>query len=151
MQVGLLARPPLDPRIFRIVCAVLLLTQGSCATQAVERTLVLPADTRRIEKARSPLKAHARSGEVYLLSPWRIDEEERMLLGTGQRLSVSRETIEEGELRVSLDSLLLLEINVTRRSRHGIPLFLLTSGSLVLAAYCAANPDQCFEIQFGGQ
>lgn len=92
------------------------------------------------------LKAHLRDGRVFVLSPWRSEEEDgaTWIRGEGRLLDVNRSTVESGPLVVPIDSVALFETNVTELSPAVAALSVMTGVTAGVAAFCAANPKTCF-------
>lgn len=57
------------------------------------------------------IKLHLASGEVYVVSGWRLDREGRAIIGVGDRLSPARARLQSGVLSIPLDSVVLFESN----------------------------------------
>jgi hypothetical protein len=92
------------------------------------------------------LKAHMKSGELYVLSAWRVSPDGNQLDGTGTRYSVTRVAGATGAVRIPTADVALFE---TERSEHvgagstGVLAVMTTVFGIVTVA-CVADPKSCF-------
>jgi hypothetical protein len=129
----------------RLVCnfLILCLVLNSCAT-VLHRELVSSDDVVNLDKKSPFLKAHMLNGEVYLLSKWEVDSENKTILGEGSLLNINREVVQTGALEVSIDSVALFETNVVKTSPSIAAMAVITGVSVAVTAICIANPKACF-------
>ena len=129
----------------RLVCNILILclVLNSCAT-VLHRELVSSDDVVNLDKKSPFLKAHMLNGEVYLLSKWEVDSENKTILGEGSLLNINREVVQTGALEVSIDSVALFETNVVKTSPSIAAMAVITGVSVAVTAICIANPKACF-------
>ena len=126
-----------------ILC--LALTAGACSKIVTVQRTTVPASARVTLDQRSPwLKAHLRSGGVYILAQWRSDSVANAIIGTGEHQDANRAVIDSGLFRVPLDSVSLFETNVVQPSGAHEALTVVSGLTLVVAAVCLANPKACF-------
>jgi hypothetical protein len=90
------------------------------------------------------LKAHLRNGDVYLLSDWTTDSADKVLSGTGNHFNSNRESIEQGNLSLPIDSVALFETNVISKSLRLRSLATMTGISAAVTAICLTNTKACF-------
>ena len=129
----------------RLVCTflILCLVLNSCAT-VLHRELVSSDDVVNLDKKSPFLKAHMLNGEVYLLSKWEVDSENKTIFGEGSLLNINREVVQTGALEVSIDSVALFETNVVKTSPSIAAMAVITGVSVAVTAICIANPKACF-------
>ena len=131
-------------RALIVTALVAAMLAGGCATTRLRRTLNGVADVQTLDRRSAYLKVHAKDGQLYILSDWRVDEAARQISGRGERLNVARETLETGPLTVSLDDVALIETNVVQRSPAVAALAVVTGISAAVTALCIADPKACF-------
>lgn len=123
----------------------LALTVTACSKVVTVQRTTVPATSRATLDKRSPwLKAHLRSGGVYILAQWRSDSEANAIIGTGEHQNANRVVIDSGLFRVPLDSVSLFETNVVQRSGAHEAMTVVSGITMVVAAVCLANPKACF-------
>lgn len=122
---------------------VLLGLLGACTrAQTVQRSLVAPAQLETLDGASPFLKAHLRSGGVYVLSDWRA--ESGVIIGSGSLLDPNRVAVGTGEFRLPADSVALFETNVVRPSGPNTAVTVMTGVTAAVAGACLLNPKACF-------
>ena len=134
---------PMPGRFRTTLGLALSLLVAGCAQRAV-RTLSEappPAPAASVADPRY-LKAHLASGDVIVLSDWTSTDGE--IRGTGRRLDANREVVEQGPLRVPVDSVLIFETNEVRGSPVSRGLAIVTGASAALTAFCLTNTKACF-------
>ncbi len=92
------------------------------------------------------LKAHLKSGELYVLDSWRVRADGRRLEGTGALYSVGRERVSQGPVSIDVDEVALFETNHPD-SVHAFGtslLGLMTTVAGAVTAYCVSDPKACF-------
>jgi hypothetical protein len=135
---------PATRRVASLLPVVLASILAQACFAKVERRIV-PSDQAVTLDARSPyLKAHLRSGYVYVLSKWHIDSAAAMVTGHGSLLNPNRETVGQGDFRLPFDSVALFESNVVQRSSATAALTVMTGVTALVAGICALNPKTCF-------
>lgn len=97
-----------------------------------------------LDKKSPFLKVHMLNGRVYILSKWRVDEEDKTVSGNGDLLDINRNLIKKGSFSASLDEVAIFETNVLKSSPSIMAMSIITVPSLALSVYCAANPKACF-------
>ena len=120
------------------------LLAAGCAATRLKRSLHSVAEVQTLDRRSPYLKVHAKDGQLYVLSEWRVDEAARLISGRGERLSLARETLEAGALSVSLDDVAIVETNVVQRSPAIAALAVVTGISVAVTAFCIADPKACF-------
>lgn len=92
------------------------------------------------------LKAHMRSGYVYVMSNWDIPPDRTVVTGSALLYDPYRNKVtpEDRPVTVGLDSVLVLETNRQVTSGTSAPLIVMGVISLAVSALCAANPKECF-------
>jgi hypothetical protein len=96
-----------------------------------------PADT---------LKAHMRSGDLYILSSWASPDESRSLQGHGQHYDVARRMLDTGQFSLQLDSVALFESN-NQQTIYPFAvqgLAVMTTLAAALTVGCSIDPKECF-------
>jgi hypothetical protein len=129
--------------VITIILAILILL-GGCTASRQKRSLVIPDRARHLDKSSSFLKAHMLDGNVYVLSPWRVNETRRVLSGKGSLLDVNRDTLALGTFSIPLDSVAIFETNQVSSSPSVVAMSIMTGVSLALTTFCLINPKTCF-------
>lgn len=100
------------PRRYRwtaLVAGTLALIGIDGCTKAgtLRRQLLTPAEVAYANPQSPYLKAHMRSGDVYVLSGWQVDTIARTVSGTGQRLDRNRRSVvrDVGRPGIAIDDL----------------------------------------------
>lgn len=132
-------RPPIHVLALLLIGLALL---TACA-KTLERTLTRPEQLGSLDPEAQFLKAHMRDGRVYVLSEWTVDGQ-RSVFGRGALLDVHRQVVRRDTVTIPLDSVALFETNQVHTSSAVAALAVVTTASLALTAYCAANPKACF-------
>lgn len=127
-----------------LVAVSALLT--ACGVTYVTPTLQPPGPVPPVKGERLDLKVHMKSGELYVLESWRVDDATRTIAGHGTRYTALREQGERADLHIPMDAIALLE---TSRARTAYPgglqaLAVMTTVFGTLATICAASPKSCF-------
>jgi hypothetical protein len=84
-----------------------------------------------------------RNGDVFVLYEWR-GEGDGEVVGQGTHYNRRREAIDDGLLRVPVDSVALFETNVLETSGAGTALTIFAAVTAGVAVICALNPKACF-------
>ncbi|HEX6559114.1 MAG TPA: hypothetical protein VF021_06610 [Longimicrobiales bacterium] len=131
----------------RRVALLLLLSfhLGGCIPRhRVERTIRTPAELQMLDSRSEYLKVHMRDGSLLVLQKWARLPDTSAIEGRGVRLDVLRDTVERGQLRAPIDSVLLFETNVLRTPTVPALLTLFTAVTGGIAIYCATTSKACF-------
>ncbi len=115
------------------------------ATCTIQRRQAPPAEVDQLDAGARFLKVHTRSGELYVLDAWSVDQAQRKVYGRGPRYDEHRRVVGRGPMIVPLADVALFETN-TRAPNSPIvaSMTLVTVGSVALSAVCLANPKSCF-------
>ncbi|NNE09138.1 MAG: hypothetical protein HKN20_11310 [Gemmatimonadetes bacterium] len=123
------------------IAIALLFTIQSCA-RYVDWDHHPPEEWREVDGEADYLKAHLRSGGVFVFENWDIDSAQ--VAGTGAHLGSNRDTLDSGTLAVATDSVVLFETNRIRiLPRSGVNT-VITGIMLAGAVACYTNPKACF-------
>lgn len=94
------------------------------------------------------LKAHLNDGGIVLFSEsWSVDNQQETVTGNGQHFDFNRRFIRDGQMTVSLDSVVIFETNKIPGNNDQSRITALTVlGGLntALGIYCLAVPKACF-------
>src|SRR3954467_12125060 len=121
-----------------------LLALVACAT-TLRRELVAPENAASLTKSSPYLKAHLRSGYVYVFESWSWDSTAgRTLVGSGRLLDTRREIVSRGVFRLPVDSVGLFETNVEHISGGGKALIVMAGITTAIGVSCAMDPKACF-------
>jgi len=116
----------------------------SGCTKQVERTMVEPAAFRTLDSKSPYLKAHLRSGSVYILHDWRVETATAQVVGSGRLLSPDRVATDSGAFSFPTDSVALFETNVLKTSGATKALTVMAGVTAAVAGLCLADPKTCF-------
>ena len=130
--------------LHRALTGLLVLVVAANCGPALDRQLLPPDRLSSADKRSKYLKAHMRNGEAYVLRDWEILEQEKKVYGAGVRLGIDRDTLEQGQFMLVVDSVALFETNVKQSSAAYPLMMVLTIGSLAVTTVCIANPKACF-------
>ena len=83
----------------------------------MKRELVVPEKAATLSQKEPYLKAHLRSGYVYVFSRWAWEDNKPggALVGTGQLFDTQRRMADSGLFRLPIDSVGLFETNVEQK------------------------------------
>ena len=126
-----------------VVLSALLM---ACGVKYVTPTLQPPGPVQVGKGEPLELKVHMKSGELYLLESWRVDDATHTIAGHGTHYTALREQGERAAQRIPMDAIALLE---TSRARTAYPgglqaLAVMTTVFGTLAAICTSSPKSCF-------
>ena len=124
--------------------ALSLFALAACAAHTVERRLVTPDQAATLDGKSPFLKAHLRSGYVYVLSSWSWSDSTSRLSATGKLFDADRKEVRSGTFVLPGDSVALFETNVTKLSKGTAALAVMTGITAGVAIACATNPKACF-------
>ncbi len=129
-----------------LLCWTILVTVTfiGCDLHVLERRLTVPTQFQSLDSNSPFLKAHMHNGKVYILSSWKVDSENQMVTGQGEILNINRETLRKGEFTIPIDSVAIFETNTAKPSSTIASMTIITGASIVLTAFCLANPKACF-------
>lgn len=137
----------IPPAVRCLAAIITLFVCLGCALKNQQKSLHAVDDYASLEglDGRSPwLKAHLPNGGLYILTNWRVREDERVLCGQGTRYDARRDVLGTGDFTVALDSVALLESNIVQTSGATAGLTVLSVATAAMTAYCIANPKACF-------
>ena len=116
----------------------------ACAPARVRRTLVPSSQISTLDKKSPYLKAHLRSGYVYILDSWEVDSAGATVTGKGSLLTPNRSVERQGDFEIPADSVALFETNVLQRGGAVAGLSVLTGITAAVTVACIASPKTCF-------
>lgn len=123
-----------------ILCVVIA-ALGGCTLKKI----TVPGEEFRSLDGKAPfIKAHMQSGNLYVLSAWEVDEENRTVSGTGTLFDPNRNELGRGAFTVGVDSVALFESNVKQASSAVGAITFISAISVAITVYCAINPKSCF-------
>ncbi len=137
-------------QFFAWICIAMLFS--GCGAKDIERKMVTPDSFKTLSvknlselKTGSPfLKAHMKSGNLYVLHSWDTKENGTIITGYGVLLSAARDTLYSGDAVVNLDSVLIFETNTIKNSGAASSLTVITGITAAVAVICITNPKACF-------
>lgn len=116
----------------------------ACAPARVRRTLVPSSQVSTLDKKSPYLKAHLRTGYVYILDSWQVDSAGTLVTGRGSLLTPNRSVERQGDFEIPTDSVALFETNVLQRGSGVAALSVLTGITAAVTVACIASPKTCF-------
>jgi len=116
----------------------------ACAPTRLRRTVTQPSQASTLDQKSPYLKAHLRSGYVYVLDSWQVDTSGTFVTGRGSLLTPNRSIESQGEFRLSVDSVALFETNLLHRGGAVAALSVMTGITAAVTAACIADPKTCF-------
>ncbi|MEP7226797.1 MAG: hypothetical protein ABI785_05510 [Gemmatimonadales bacterium] len=116
----------------------------ACAPTRLRRTVTPPSQASTLDQKSPYLKAHLRSGYVYLLDSWQVDTSGTLVIGRGSLLTPNRSIESQGEFRLPVDSVALFETNLLHRGGAVTALSVMTGITAGVTAACLTNPKTCF-------
>jgi hypothetical protein len=133
------------------VFMTILLLLSSCATMYFRKSyddhnaLIHQSDQL---KEKPYLKAHIINGDVFIFDDsWQLDTIHWNISGNGTHYDINRKPIQQGSLKVHLDSISLFETNKKLKkpeSERITALAILLGANAITAGYCIINPKACF-------
>jgi hypothetical protein len=106
--------------------------------------VVPPSQASTLDQKSPYLKAHLRTGYVYVLDSWQVDPSGTLVTGRGSLLTPNRALESEGEFRLPVDSVALFETNLLHRGGAVTALSVMTGITAGVTAVCIADPKTCF-------
>jgi hypothetical protein len=116
----------------------------ACGPTRLRRTVTPPSQASTLDRKSPYLKAHLRSGYVYVLDSWQVDTSGVLVTGRGSLLTPNRSIESEGEFRLPVDSVALFETNLLERGGALSALSVMTGITAGVTAACLASPKTCF-------
>jgi len=137
------------PRSRPVAFALALLAAAGCTIPVREPRLHDPSSVPVAAKGvAEQLKAHMISGELIVMSEWRLSADGTRLTGVGDRYDAARTRLTEGPkpVDIALSDVALFETNVEKGELSVGLGFLGTVGFVVsgITLYCTASPKSCF-------
>tara|TARA_B100000941_G_scaffold238458_1_gene181562 strand:- start:1157 stop:2704 length:1548 start_codon:yes stop_codon:yes gene_type:complete len=137
-----------------ILSSIIILLIVGCNPQAyrlVNRISVDPQDHKLLHPSSPFLKTHMKDGTVYVFDKWEIfkqyddlGKEMTLVIGDGTLLSINRNILKQGQFKVPIDSIVIMETNKLTKSGSVTAMTLVTGLSLFGTGLCALNPKACF-------
>lgn len=128
----------------RCSLVALALVFPACAPTRVRRTTVPASQVSTLDHKSPYLKAHLRTGYVYVLESWHLDSAGTGVTGHGSLLTPDRTVEHEGDFHLPVDSVALFETNLLQRSGGITALAVMTGVTAAVTAVCIADPKTCF-------
>ena len=128
----------------RIVAVTTVVLLAAACFHRVQRTLTNPSAAVTLDTKSPYLKAHLRSGYVYVLTEWHVDSASGSVRGRGRLLDLNRQPVVDGEFLLPRDSVALFETNVVQTTGATTALTVMAGVTAVVAGICAASPKTCF-------
>lgn len=128
----------------RLVVVLSVGVIGLACAHRLERSLVTPRNAATLDATSPYLKAHLRSGYVYVLADWHADSAGALIRGRGVLLDPNRVRVDSGDFRFPADSVALFETNVVRASGANAAISVMAGITATVAAICALSPKTCF-------
>src|SRR5688572_13167786 len=123
----------------------LLLLLG-CGQGYRQPVLLDPGQLSTLTASRDTLKVHMRSGELYMLAPWVLEDSGRVVVGTGQRYDVWRNATPVDSIRIATSDVALFESD-SRRDAYTFGMFgmgVMTTAGAFISVVCLLDPKGCF-------
>lgn len=134
------------PVVSRLATVALVALLASCGHRVLNPELHPAGDVPVAPADFHVLKAHMRSGELYVLDSWRIVDEGDRLEGNGVLYAIGREELTRGPVSIDVARVALFETNrpdTVREGGSGLLAFMTTVAGAV-SVYCLADPKSCF-------
>ena len=116
----------------------------ACAPTRLRRTITQPSQASTLDRKSPYLKAHLRSGYVYVLDSWEVDTSGTVVTGRGLLLTPNRSTDHQGQFRLPVDSVALFETNLLQRGGAVTALSVMSGITAAVTAVCIADSKTCF-------
>ena len=130
------------PRHASVVLVVLVAI--GCGLRTLERRIVSPDQAQTLDRRSPFLKAHLRSGHLYVFSTWAWSDSTGRVVGDATLYDAGRTRVDSGHFDVPRDSVALFETNVSKPSTSARALTVMAGVTAALAVACATNPKACF-------
>jgi len=105
---------------------------------------VSPDQAQTLDRRSPFLKAHLRSGYVYVFSTWTWFDSTGRVVGDATLYDAARTRVDSGHYDVPRDSVALFETNITKPSTSAKALTVMAGVTAAVAIACATNPKACF-------
>ncbi len=95
------------------------------------------------------LKVHYKNGFVSVFNNWELNPSEDTLSGNGKLFNIRREVDKEGEIKVPLNEIAIIETNQLdqikdRKNKRVSALTILTAVDVIIGVICISVPKACF-------
>lgn len=128
----------------RASVALVVLAAVGCGLKTLERRIVSPDQAQTLDRRSPFLKAHLRSGHVYVFSTWTWSDSTGRVVGDATLYDAARSRVDSGHYDVRRDSVALFETNVSKPSTSAKALTVMAGVTAAIAVACATNPKACF-------
>ena len=136
----------MPPTAIRRWTCLVAVAAGLACGQRVASPRLFEGRPPNAARSSDTLKAHMRSGDLYILSSWASPDESRSLQGQGQHYGVARRMLDTGQFSLHLDSVALFESNNQQTiypfAVQGLAVMTTVAAALTVA--CTADPKSCF-------
>lgn len=128
-----------------VLCgAAVAVAIGACS-RVVARSLVAPDQASTLDHKSPYLKAHLRSGSVWVLERWSWSDSSNSMSGFGTLYDTDRHAVgNPTAVTLPRDSVALFETNVSHMSGSAVALTVMAGVTAAVAIGCAFNPKACF-------
>ena len=116
----------------------------ACTPTRVRRTVVPPSQASTLDQKSPYLKAHLRTGYVYVLDSWQVDSSGTLVTGHGSLLTPNRSVESQGEFSLPVDSVALFETNLLQRGGAVAALSVMSGVTAAVTGACIADPKTCY-------
>lgn len=128
-----------------LILGPVLLLLG-CGQGYRQPTLFDPSQLSSGTDTRDTLKAHMRSGELYILGSWALTDSGRVVVGSGHRYDVWRNSTAVDTTRIPTIDVALFESN-SRQAAYNFGMFgmgVMTTAGAFISVVCLMDPKGCF-------
>ena len=132
------------PTLRHAAIALLALLAVGCGLRTLERRIVSPDQAHTLDRRSPFLKAHLRSGHVYVFSTWTWSDSSGRLAGEATLYDAARARVDSGLYDLPRDSVALFETNIAKPSTSAKALTVMAGVTAAVALACALNPKACF-------
>ncbi|HKA58305.1 MAG TPA: hypothetical protein VKD28_06800 [Gemmatimonadales bacterium] len=133
-------------RVAPQLLASLALTSAVACIHVQQPSVYEPHEIVSLDTFRAPLRVHMKSGIVYQLTQWNYVADDSVLQARGTLYDIDRTPVSDGEFRIPLDSVALVQTERTKQLHPfgmiGLATMSVIWGSLTVA--CTADPKSCF-------
>jgi hypothetical protein len=124
-----------------VIAFVLAILSTGCP-QRLERKVGPTLQT--VDMEAPYLKCHMKSGEMYVLTAWRIDEATKSIVGSGELHGTDRRIESRSSYRVPFADVALYETNTVITSPAVAGLAVIAGLSAIVTTACIVEPKNCF-------
>ena len=94
-------------------------------------------------------KAHLKNGNAAVIENWSLNKNKDTIIGGGKLYDFNRNFINQGELKIPLDEIAIIETNELERIKaqdndQMTGIAIMTGVNLILDVICITNPKACF-------